>query len=230
MELHLLSLPEPCGESAPNVEIIYRICDSILESTERPQIIYIPDADRDNRFGRFTKEHFSTLGEVIIASTDEVPLAELAARLSDDALFYLPGGDPYRLAHKLHISGYLGFVRKQVAGGFPYVGFSAGAIMAGATTQTSNIENEGYSNVETLSVLPYGVNPHFPTRTHERRKRIEHLLRVSKSDDTVILAIEDDAHMVYNGQKVIAERPGMWLVDGRGGSKTAEPIVALNVG
>ena len=230
LELHLLSTPGPRCESGPNVEVIYGICASILQGAAHPQIIYLPDADSENRFGRFTEKHFSTLGEVIVACADEVPLAELQERLSNDALFYIPGGDTFRLAHELHESGYLGFIRKHVASGSPYIGFSAGAVIAGATIQTSNTENQAYMTVETLRVFPFGVNAHFPIGPDERSERVARLKLVSRRENTGILAIEDDAYLIFNGRKVVAEQPGIWMIDGRDGNERVEPIVSLKVG
>ena len=230
LELHLLSLPGPRSDPLPNPSYIYDICASILEGKSRSQIIYLPDADPENRFGDFTKMHFSQLGEVIVACADDFPLTELQQRFSPDALFYVPGGDPFRLASKLSRSGYLGFIKERITVGTPYIGFSAGAVITGVTIQTSNVENETDTVVEALRVFPFGVNAHFPIGPEERKERVARLKLVSRREETSILAIEDDAYLTFDGCKVVAKKPGIWIIDGRNGNEKAEQIVSLNVG
>lgn len=224
MELHLLSLPGPRSDPAPNPSYIYEICASFLQGKRRPQIVYIPDADENNRFSDFTVDHFSSLGEVIVSGADEMPLATLKGRFSDDSVFYLPGGDSHRLIHRLHQTGHFEFIREKVTSGIPYVGFSAGAVIAGATVSTSNNQSRGYTSLDTLQFLPFGVNPHFPSAESERYKRISTLLGVSRRENTAILAIEDEASLVLRGKSLIAEKPGIWHIDGRDGKVIAEPI------
>lgn len=230
MELHLLSLPGPRSDPVPSPCYIYDICASILEGKSRPQIVYLPDADPENRFGDFTEVHFSQLGEVMVVCSESLPLAELQQKLSPDALFYVPGGNSFQLASKLSKSGYLGFIKERITVGTPYIGFSAGAVITGVTIQTSNVENETDPVVETLRVFPFGVNAHFPTEAEERNERVAGLKLVSRREKTRILAIEDDAYLTFDGSKVIAKKPGIWIIDGRNGNEKAEQILSLNLG
>ena len=75
---------------------------------------------------------------------------------------FVGGGNTFRLVERLHSLGLMEAIRARVRAGAPYVGWSAGANVAGPTLRTTNdmpvIEPPSF---ETLGLVPFQINPHY---------------------------------------------------------------------
>src|SRR5207253_11228426 len=100
-----------------------------LGSVQR--VLFIPYALHDREaYARKASERFSRMG-LILESLHESP----DPRGSVDAApaIFVGGGNTFRLLAALHRCGVVEPIRRRVAGGMPYVGSSAGSIVAGPT-------------------------------------------------------------------------------------------------
>lgn len=72
------------------------------------------------------------------------------------------GGNTWKLVHELHSKGLIEAIRKKVAAGVPYIGWSAGSNVACPTLRTTNdmpiIDPISFN---TLNLVPFQINPHF---------------------------------------------------------------------
>ena len=79
-----------------------------------------------------------------------------------DAIF-VGGGNAFRLLGALHEYGLVDLIRERARGGTPYIGTSAGTVIAGPTLRTTNdmpiAEPRSFA---ALDLVPFQINPHYP--------------------------------------------------------------------
>ncbi len=102
------------------------------------------------------------------------------------------GGNTFVLLRELRRLGLLEAVRARVAAGAPYIGWSAGANLAGPTIRTTNdmpvCDPGGF---EALGLVPFQINPHYTNAVppgwqgETRDQRIAELLAVDPSATVV---------------------------------------------
>ena len=111
-------------------------------------------------------------------------------------MFLVGGGNTYQLASKLKKYDLLESLKEQVLKGALYVGFSAGANIAGPNVLTTNDWNVlGLTVFEGLGLVPFNINPHY-VDPHNKNKfsaesRDDRILEYLVFNDNPVVAIEE---------------------------------------
>jgi len=124
-------------------------------------IAFIPFASVDNQYdeyGAMVKKGLQQLPYNI-----EVAYGENARDLIEKSeVIMIGGGNTFKLLHHLYRYQLLDVIREKVKAGTPYIGWSAGSNIAGATIGTTNdmpiIEPKSF---KAFRFFPFQINPHY---------------------------------------------------------------------
>jgi dipeptidase E len=147
-----------------------------------------------------------------------------------DAIF-VGGGNTFRLLKTLYDRDFLATIRERVRTGLPYLGASAGTVIAAPTMQTTNdmpiVEPPSFT---ALGLVAFQINPHYldpdPQSTHRgetREERIREYIEENQGPvvglrEGSILRVENDvttllgektARLLRRGEEAIEIEPGV---------------------
>ena len=124
-------------------------------------IAFIPFASVDPDYEAYTNKVRNALQE--LPYTIHTVNPENAKTIIEDAqVIIIGGGNTFKLLHDLYQLQVMELIKEKIKSGTPYIGWSAGANLAGATISTSNdmpIINP--SSFKALEFFPFQINPHY---------------------------------------------------------------------
>ncbi len=136
-----------------------------------------------------------------------------ARAIADAEAIAVGGGNTFHLLAALQQRSLLEPVRRRVAGGVPYVGWSAGSNMACPTIRTTNdmpvVEVDGFG---ALDLVPFQINPHYTDArlpNHHGETRPQRLLEfLAANPGTTVIGLREGSMLKVEGQ-------AMWLLGPR---------------
>jgi peptidase E len=212
VQLHLFSVP---GE--PFLADILAATRQILVGSRKPLVAYLPAAAEERHFVRETKAAFRGIAEVRALKPEIHSAAQMRSVLDRAALLYIPGGNTYLAARRLHAAGLMDDLRKRILGGLPLVAFSAGTVLCGADILSSNDTNDcGGIDFSGFGLVPYNFNVHYPSvEGEERQRRDARLQAYAMEHNRLILALEDGAYILVKDGNVKVVKGPVWKFQGQ---------------
>ncbi len=117
------------------------------------------------------------------------------------------GGNTFELVNQLYKNELVELIAQRVSEGVPYVGWSAGTNVAGATMQTTNdMPIVTPKSFDTFNIFPHQINPHFISgkpaghNGESREERLEEYLILNPK--TIVYALPEGVALLINGKKV----------------------------
>ncbi len=210
LALHLFSVP---GE--PFLADIIAAARQVLEGQPKPVVAYLPAAAEGRHFVRETRAAFRGLAEVRAVKPEIHSAPTIRSMLDSASLLYIPGGNTYLAAQRLHAAGLMADLRRRILDGLPLVAFSAGTVLCGVDILTSNDQNDcGCTHFTGFGLAAYNFNVHYPPVAGEERKaRDARLSAFSQEHHRPVVALEDGAYLIVTENALRVVRGAVWRLD-----------------
>jgi dipeptidase E len=176
------------------------------------RVLFVPFAlyDRD-AYASLARERFERMGQGL----DSIHLAADARQAVNDAeAIFIGGGNTFRLLKALYDFDLLGAIRRRVDAGMPYIGASAGTIVACPTIKTTNdMPIVQPPSFDALGLVSFQINAHFqdpdPNSTHMGETREERILQFHEENDAPVVGLREGAMVrVENGIAILKGSSG----------------------
>lgn len=125
----------------------------------------------------------------------------------DASAIVVGGGNSWMLLRCLREKGLISPVRKKIAGGTPYIGWSAGSNVACPTIMTTNdMPVTAPSSMKAFALIPFQINPHYLDANpaghagETREQRIEEFIEVNR--EISVAGLREGTMFLLEGKKL----------------------------
>jgi dipeptidase E len=196
----------------------------------RAKVVFVPFAVHDRHaYAAKAQERFRDIGLSLISIHD---VSNMPRAVDEADVVFVGGGNTFRLLKGLYDHNLLGPIRRRVAAGVPYIGSSAGSIVACPTLKTTkDMPVVQPPSFEALGLVPFQISPHYldpdPSSTHMGETQEERIVQfLEENGETVVglregsvLRVEDGAVTLKGRNTARIFRRGEEPVEATPGSK-----------
>jgi len=163
---------------------------------EVKRVLFVPFAlyDRD-AYAKMARERFKAMGYDL----DSVHEFSGVRRAVNDAeAIFIGGGNTFRLLKALYDFDILLPIRRRVAEGMPYIGSSAGSIVACPTIKTTkDMPIVQPPSFDSLGLVSFQISPHYldpdPSSTHMGETQEERIVQFLEENSTPVVGLREGA-------------------------------------
>ncbi|HYR46307.1 MAG TPA: dipeptidase PepE [Thermoanaerobaculia bacterium] len=196
------------------------------------RVLFVPFAlaDRD-AYAAQARKRFEAMGFALDAIHEARQPREAVARA--EALF-VGGGNTFRLLKTLQEERLLLPIRLRAEAGMPYIGSSAGSVIASPTIRTTNdMPIVEPPSLEALGLVAFQINAHYldpdPASTHMGETREVRLRQFHEENTAPVVGLREGAMLrVEKGSVLLAGRAGARIF--RRGQAPVEAAPDSNLG
>jgi dipeptidase E len=170
------------------------------------RVVFVPFAlyDRD-AYAAKAKNRFAQMGLQLESVHEGVP----QRRVQEAQAIFIGGGNTFRLLKALYDHDLLGAIRERVGAGVPYIGSSAGSIVACPTLKTTkDMPVVQPPSFDALGLVDFQISPHYldpdPASTHMGETQEERILQYLEENDRLVVGLrEPTALRVADGSVIL---------------------------
>ena len=127
-------------------------------------------------------------------------------------MIFVGGGNTFRLLKGLYDHDLLDPIRQGVAAGTPFIGSSAGAIVAGPTLKTTkDMPVVQPPSFESLGLVPFQISPHYldpdPSSTHMGETQEERIMQFLEENKVPVVGLREGSMLRVHGGVVMLKGP-----------------------
>lgn len=197
------------------------------------RVLFVPYAGvtiSADAYTAFVRTAFAESG-VAVQSVHESPDPREA--VSNAEAIVIGGGNTFRLLERLQHHDLLEAIRARIALGVPYIGWSAGSVVAGPTIGTTNdmpiVAPAGFAG---LGLVDFHINAHFTDahppgfRGETRRERLAEFLVINPS--ARVVGLPEGSWLRVVGREIALAGPHDAFCFRRAGTQTLKAGAELN--
>lgn len=161
-------------------------------------LLFVPFAMFDRlTYAAKTKARLETMG-FTVASLDGS--SNPPNSVEQAQAIFVGGGNTFRLLKALQDLGLVETIRRRVEAGMPYIGSSAGSIVAGPTLKTTkDMPIVQPASFEALALVDFQISPHYldpdPASKHMGETQEERILQFLEENDAPVVALREGAFL-----------------------------------
>src|SRR5256886_10066241 len=161
---------------------------------DRSGVIFVPFAVHDwKAYAGKAQERFRDMG---LALTSIHDLSNMGRAIEEAELIFVGGGNTFRLLKRLYDHDLLDPIRRRVAAGTPYIGSSAGSIVACPTLKTTkDMPVVQPPSFEALGLVPFQISPHYldpdASSTHMGETQEERILQFLEENEEPVVGLRE---------------------------------------
>ena len=161
---------------------------------ETKRVLFVPFALHDrNAYAGQAQDRFARMGYEL-SSIHDAP--DMKAALDSAESIFIGGGNTFRLLLNLYQCNLLARIRGRVSEGLPYIGSSAGSVVAAPTIKTTNdmpiVEPPSFNS---LGLIDFQINAHYldpdPNSTHMGETREERIVQFLEDNETPVVGLRE---------------------------------------
>jgi len=127
-------------------------------------------------------------------------------------IIFIGGGNTFRLLYELHRNQIIEPIRRAVRAGTPYIGSSAGSIVACPSLKTTkDMPILQPVSFEALSLVPFQISPHYldpdPTSTHMAETQEQRILQFLEENDEPVVGLREGCILRVESHAVMLKGP-----------------------
>src|SRR6266481_7354260 len=161
---------------------------------DRTSVIFIPYALRERRaYAVKAQERFREMGLSLTSIHD---VSNKPRAIDEADVIFVGGGNTFRLLKGLHDDDLLGSIRRRVAAGVPYIGSSAGSIVACPSLKTTkDMPVVQPPSFDALGLVPFQISPHYldpdPSSTHMGETQEERIMQFLEENEAPVVGLRE---------------------------------------
>jgi dipeptidase E len=158
------------------------------------RVVFVPFALHDRRaYANKAQDRLHAMGFQVQSVHD---ISNMTRAIEEADAIFVGGGNTFRLLHELHAHGLIGPIRSRVASGVPYIGSSAGAIVACPSLKTTkDMPVVQPPSFEALDLVPFQISPHFldpdPSSTHMGETQEERIMQFLEENEEAVIGLRE---------------------------------------
>ena len=186
------------------------------------KVVFVPYAAVRVSYDAFADAVGKRFGELGYGLTSVHREADPRAAVAGAGAVVVGGGNTFHLLARLYDSGLVEALRARARSGVPYLGWSAGANVAGPTIRTTNdmpiVQPPSFA---ALGLVPFQINPHYTDAVlpdHAGETRAERLLEFTAANPGVpVVGLREGSALRLEGAtlELLGEKPARVFVSGQ---------------
>jgi dipeptidase E len=192
----------------------------------RTSVLFVPYAVRDRgTYAAQARGRFRAMGLSLTSIHD---VSNMARAVEEAEAIFIGGGNTFRLLKGLYDHDLLGPIRSRVAAAVPYIGSSAGSIVACPTLKTTkDMPIMQPPSFEALGLVPFQISPHYldpdPSSTHMGETQEERITQFLEENETPVIGLREGSMVRVEDAAVLLKGPHTARIFRRG----VKPVEAV---